>query len=275
MRKLKLLVIVLLIINSSFGQQTWGSLTSGQCVSWGAITDAATNFVLQVKNTLPTNGLYRLIERDSIAYYLYIDTTNTGFASRTNKQLIWQSDLTASLPTIVTVYDSSLNHSNPSGWYSSVSACNNYLSGRTDNLSYNTILSAGTVINCCWTDNTYVYYSGNWYLLKQNIYSGYYVSSSGACPVSYAAVFNQYPTTYGTCALARAATSGGTTLYSNTSYLSTTATPTITKFYTDASLTIPFVGVGLGAFYSVTIGGVKYGCQIDSGGTLLYFSSSC
>lgn len=271
MRLVKTFLIFFISINVCFSQQTWGSLTSGQCVSWGAITDAANNYVFQIKNSLPTNGLYKLIERDSIAYYLYIDTTNSGFASRGNKQLIWQSDLTASLPTTITVYDSTLTHSNPTGWSSSILACDNYSLGRTDNLSYNTTLSIGTVINCCWADNTYVYYSGNWYLLKQNIYSGYYVSQSGSCPLSYPVVFNQYPTTYGTCALARAATSGGTTLYSSTSIFSTS----VTKFYTDAALSIPFVGAGLGAFYSVTLSGVKYGCQINSGGTLLYFSSSC
>jgi len=276
MRLVKTLLILLISINSCFSQQTWGSLTSGQCVSWGAITDATTNYVFQIKNALPTNGLYRLIERDSIAYYIYIDTVgNAGFASRGNKQLIWQSDLTPYLPNTITVYDSALNHSNPSGWYSSALACDNYLSGRTDNLSYNTSLSIGTVINCCWTDKTYVYNGGNWYYLRQNAYSGYYIAQSGSCPVSYAFTFNNYPTTYGSCTAARAAASGGTSMYASINTMSTTPTPTITKFYTDPALSIPFVGAGAGTYYSISIGGVKYGCQIDSGGNLLSFSSSC
>lgn len=216
---MRILLIILLSINTCFGQQTWASLSSNQGVSWGALTDAINTHVFQVKNTLPTNGLYRLIERDSIAYYVYLDTTNAGFAARANNQMIQQSDLTAAALYSITVYDSAHYKGDGKGWYTSTAACANYGSGTTNTLTYSGTLGAGTVINCCWNGgNAYVYYSGHWYQILQDGTSlTYYIGSTGTCSgVSYY-TYNLSTGTNGANACANV--SGTVTYYSSSSSL--------------------------------------------------------
>jgi hypothetical protein len=111
--------------------------------------------------------------------------------------------------------------------------------------------------------------------LTQGLYGQYYVSNYAACITSYAFTFDGYPTTWTTCNAARISSTGGTAMYAAISYMSNSPTPTITRFFHDAALTTPFVGAGAGTYYSVSVGGTKYGCEIDSNGYLLSYSSTC
>jgi hypothetical protein len=297
---MRILLIILLSINTCFGQQTWVSLSSNQGVSWGALTDAVSNGIFTTKNTLPTNGLYRLIERDSIAYYVNIDTTNSGFTSRSNNQMVQQSDLIPLVTSCGSTYyglswSGNVAYKGVSSFYMNMGTT----SGTSNiNITYHGDGSYGASIYVDYPRGTNVFSQSIQYASSSGSFTYTYNATYGqeayvyiyansgvnepgysfdvtlGCPSGttyYNATWNQSPTTYSTCSAALSAATGGNGVYMNTNFISSGAT----KIYTDYGITpLPYAG---GNYYSITFSGTKYAVTVNSGGTgqVVYAYTTC
>jgi hypothetical protein len=282
MKRIIVATLFALISLSGIGQNTWASLGNNDFVSRLALQNAITLGYFGGKSVSLSTGDF--VQKGQATTYCYcnsISGTSTDFAIK--------SQFVSSFGSNYTIYGGGQYSSgNIYGYTSSSNACSGGASAYSVSMYYTPSLVATSPISIPSPNSAYAYnasghvgsthfywYSGGWIDLYIDPVNGYYINALGSCVTSYVFTFDGYPTTWGTCNAARVSSTGGTAFYASIPNMSTSPTPTITRFFSDAGLTTPYVGAGYGTYISVSIAGHKYGCQVDASGYLLSYSETC
>lgn len=260
-------------------QDVWADLGNNDFVNRKALQNAITNNIFTGKGVSLTT--MDCIKRSECATFAYLNTpsgVSTGFATK--------SEFVASFAYSGTLNYTAYNvgHSNAyDGWSTSGGACAmSSPTAITMTVYWNGTLGNGTILYsgsgspiCAGTTSTYFNIGGYSFSSSTSGYgTAFTVANYATCTTSgYVSIMDNYPTTYGSCNAARTSATGGIAVYSNINGM----VNSVTRFYSDAALTTPFVG-NPSVYYSLSNAfglGTKYGVQIDANGYITSNSSSC
>lgn len=79
---------------------SWSGILNNQAVTLNNLKDAVNNGVFTLKNSIPSGT--DCITKSDANYYVNINTSNPGYASKSPNQLVYKNDLTA--PNVGVVY---------------------------------------------------------------------------------------------------------------------------------------------------------------------------
>lgn len=72
---------------------SWAGIAGNQTVTFNNLQDAVNTGVFTLKNSIPASQ--ECITKSDADYYVYINTSNAGYASKASNQLVYKADLTA------------------------------------------------------------------------------------------------------------------------------------------------------------------------------------